>query len=145
MYPPPAPSSSGLSLDGFIGIFVILVILVIGAWLYQYMMRDQASMAYQKSLEVLRNNPDNPEIQARTLEAGRLYSKLTRNGQGVPTFDETAIRNDIDLAIAKRRTQPPKPSKSPADRLATLDGLLRDSLITESEHGEQRARILAEL
>ena len=109
------------------------------------MVRDQASIAYQNSLEVLKNNPDNPEIQARTLEAGRSYSKLTRNGNGVPTFDETAIRNDIDLAIAKRRTQPPKPAKSPADRLATLDGLLRDNLITETEHSEQRARILAEL
>ena len=145
MYPPQQPSPPGFSFDGFVSVFVLLVLLVIAAAVYQYFAKDQALADYNASLEALRRNPLDLSLQANTLEKGRRYSRLTRTSQGVPMFDESAIRNDIDLAIAKRPTSPQVASNNPANRLATLDNLFRDRLISEVEYNEQRARILAEL
>ena len=59
-----------------------------------------ARTAYESSLELLRENPTDPELRSKTLELGRHYSNLTRNRLGVTTYDELALKNDIDAACA---------------------------------------------
>jgi hypothetical protein len=127
-------------------IIVIVVIACIFTAIHSGNNRAAAKTAYQRSLALLRDDPDNAALRQRTLELGRAYSELTRKNDGVITFDEVALRNDIDAACAGAGTtaEPEQHAdgQSAHERLANLDQLRQSGMITDAEYSEQRKRIL---
>jgi len=55
---------------------------------------------YDFLLNELENHPNNPKIRRRCLEIGREYARMCREDGSETTFDELAIKNDIDAACA---------------------------------------------
>jgi hypothetical protein len=119
---------------------------------------QEAKKSYEASLTGLKSDPTNAELRQTTLEVGRKYSNLTRNGKGVALFDEVALMNDLNavaggtMAIA----QPPGPvtpraATTPSDggsveaRLERLSRLKERGLIDDAEFQEKRASILGDL
>jgi hypothetical protein len=135
-------------------VFVILAGLVVGLVLYVLIdhvdaknkQLVHAKAAYQASLAALTKEPTSPDLKQRTLALGRAYAGLTRDRKSATIFDEVALLNDIGAACAAATRQPPSPSPSSVEaRMAKLDELHADSLVTDEEYRVQRTRILQEL
>ena len=81
--------------------FVGLIALVIGGIAKLNRERAEAlaaaRMKYRTALDELKNDPTNPNLREATLESGRAYARLCRQGS-VAIFDEAALANDIDAA-----------------------------------------------
>lgn len=107
-----------------------------------------ASAAYRQSLDALKKAPANADLKEETLRLGRAYSNLTRNRQGVTTFDEVALMNDINAACAAAGTVTPRPAtgvEAIEARLRQLQDLRTKGLISEAEYEEKRASVVSEL
>ncbi len=61
---------------------------------------QDARIRYEKALSNLKANPSNADLREETLELGRRFSFLTRQGQGLTVFDEVALMNDINATSA---------------------------------------------
>jgi hypothetical protein len=114
--------------------------------------QSKAKAAYQSSLLALTNDPTDPGLRQTTLELGRAYSRLTRNGRGVSMFDEVALSNDINAAaggttaIATPKVpQPAAALPDVADRMATLARLKDQGLISDEEYATKRQSVLDEV
>ncbi len=59
-----------------------------------------AEKDHLESLNVLKQDPHNPDARERTLAKGRVYATRARSGAGVNLFDEVALMNDINAACA---------------------------------------------
>lgn len=136
----------------FIFVIVVVVILGIIIGIANADTTEKARQAYQNSLVELRNDPTNPEKRQQTLALGRAYSNLTRDQKGVTLFDEVALMNDINAACggAATLTQPAptiiaSSAMSVEARLARLQTLKDQSLITASEYEIKREQLLSEL
>src|SRR5436305_12048994 len=85
---------------------VVVVVFAVAIGLYFYNLNQVnkrlqlAFASYRQSLEVLKQQPNNPELRQKTLEWGRYYSNLTRDNKGVTIYDEVALANDINAACA---------------------------------------------
>jgi hypothetical protein len=122
----------------FIGVIVFVVVISIQK-------RNQTKQDYEAALDQYRGNPTDQRLRQSALEAGRLYSRNTANGYGNFSFDELAIRNDLD-SIAMAATRAPEPTKPSIEaRFQTLDSLLNRGIITETEYQNRRAAILDEV
>jgi hypothetical protein len=107
---------------------------------------EAAKRSYRESLERLKRDPHNPDLNAKTLALGRQYAKRVY-WRIRPT--EVSLLNDINAATvgagkasnsnSERQPQPVE------ERLANLDRLLSKELITEHEYHSRRQRILDEL
>lgn len=120
---------------------------------------QEAKTAYEASLAALKSDPTNAELRQATLELGRKYSNLTRNGKGVALFDEVALMNDLNaaaggtMAIAQPPGMPPtsrsagttSDGNSVEARLERLSRLKEKGLIDDTEFQEKRASILGDL
>nr|AUN37268.1 hypothetical protein [uncultured bacterium] len=107
---------------------------------------EQAENAYRRYLAMLKKDPANPELRERTLGAGRHYSNLTRNRQGVTVYDEVALSNDIGAACAAASTTTSiGRSDDLFERLKKLDKLKEHGFITDDEYSLRRKRILDEV
>jgi hypothetical protein len=105
--------------------------------------KGDAKKAYLESLEKLKRDPHNPDLRDAAIMMGRKYAS-----KGVIGFDETAITNDIQAAVARITLHAAgQAERKPTieDRLKRLDDLLGKQLITEQEHRTQRQKILDEL
>ncbi|MDY7092707.1 MAG: hypothetical protein SX243_07015 [Acidobacteriota bacterium] len=119
--------------------------------------KETAETAYKQSLTELKLDPTNAELREKTLDLGRKYSNLTRDGKGIAIFDEIALMNDLNAAAGGSMaladgppTQPPlrdqaPPRANPEARLKQLTSLKEKGLIEEEEFEERRAKILDEL
>jgi Short C-terminal domain len=134
-----------------IGVVVIGLLVSLG----KNQKADEAKKAYQASLTDLKSDPTNAGLRQATLELGRTYSNLTRNGRGVALFDEVALMNDLNaaaggtMAIA-HPTMPAVVSEaagagSVEARLEQLSRLKERGLIDDAEFRERRASILGDL
>lgn len=108
-----------------------------------------AEYAYEKHLERLKNEPNNPSLRQETLRLGRFYSNLTRSNQGVTVFDEVALLNDINAACAAaaspHRAKEGSGSQSIEERLEMLVLLRNRGLISMTEWAERRKEILKDV
>lgn len=140
--------------SGALGIIIVLLsFLVIGFLLYRKQSARNKKKAnifkrYQQSLARLRNNPNDAELKQNTITLGRTYSNLTRNKNGDIAFDEMALMNEINAACAN--TQPiqfqtavPKPTVQ--ERLAQLQQLKEQNLLSDNEFKARRQQILSEI
>jgi len=133
---------------------VIPVILIVAIYVFSGR-RDQnrrdevgaAQTAYYQALTALKAKPTDANLRQHALTAGRQYSNLTRNRQGVTVYDEMALMNDINAATAGATPAPatassPTAAKSVEDRLRNLEGLRTKGLISEQEYEARRQQIL---
>jgi hypothetical protein len=140
---------------------ILIGVVVIGllAGLGKNQAAAEAKKAYEVSLTDLKSDPTNAELRQATLELGRKYSNLTRNGKGVALFDEVALMNDLNaaaggtMAIAQpigramvHGAAAPDPSSGSVEaRLEQLTRLKEKGLIDDTEFQERRASILGDL
>lgn len=139
----------GLILLVAIGIFAA----VIGFYFYnlrQINQRLQHAFAnYRQSLELLKQQPNNPELRQKTLEWGRYYSSLTRDNKRVTVYDEVALANDMNAACAggihaanDTEATAIRPIEQRLDQLKTL---LDKGVISQQEYSERRTKLLNEI
>jgi hypothetical protein len=109
----------------------------------------KARIAYEEALGRLRAQPTDATFRQAALNAGRIYSNLSRESKGVTIFDEMALKNDLDAAAAGAPTvaalAPVAQATSVAERLRTLADLKTQGLITEEEYLARRKNILEEV
>jgi len=141
--------SSGWLIGALVVGAIALVVWLIAA---DSIARTKALEAYRASLGALRRSPNDSRLRERALAFGREYSNRCRNNNGVTTYDELKIKNDIDaitagaVAIATHAVTSTVPAApDPAARLAKLDALKSQGLVTDDEYTQSRARILAEI
>lgn len=143
--------------------FWIILIVALGVGLLVGLGKNQAAQeakkAYEESLSSLKSDPTNAELRQATLEKGRKYSNLTRNGKGVALFDEVALMNDLNAAaggtmaiaqspgpvVISRASATASGVESAEVRLDQLSRLKSKGLIDDAEFQEKRARILGDL
>ncbi len=95
-----------------------------------------AKSAYYRSIQELTDDPINAELRQRALYLGRAYSSLTREDESVTTYDELAIKNDLDAACAGAGNRPRQSERQPAfdydspatNQLGTLDRAAAEAL-----------------
>lgn len=105
----------------------------------------EARDAYDAALTAYKARPSDPNRRQLALEAGRHYSNVSRDKQGVTMFDEVALKNDLDAAGAGAAA----PSNGPpatdtAGRLRRLDELKAQGLVNEAEYEARRQKIIDE-
>ncbi len=133
-----------------------LVICVAGGLMLgfaKYKAIEDARKAYQASLAALTAQPGNSQKRKDTLELGRAYSNLTRDKKGVTIFDEIALMNDINAACGGTAavTGSPVPvvpaveTANVADRLAKLQALRDQNLISTAEYEAKRQKVIDEI
>ena len=105
-------------------------------------------------LEILRNNPTDPEMREKALSWGRRFAELTRQpvGSGVTVFDEVALSNDINAACAGASrangsavSRESVASNSIEERFERLKSLLDKGLISSDEYKEKRMKLLDDI
>ncbi|HEX4965145.1 MAG TPA: SHOCT domain-containing protein [Thermoanaerobaculia bacterium] len=113
---------------------------------------EEAFTGYKNALELLKQQPANPEFRQNALKWGRHYSNLTRDRKGVTLFDEVALSNDIGAASAGAGYFPQEEAvaiattaQSLEQRLDRLKALFDSGAIDEQEYRERRAKILDEV
>jgi len=84
-------------MDSFWIILIGIVVIGLLVGLGKGQKAEEAKKVYGASLTALKLDPTNAELRQVTLELGRKYSNLTRNGKGVALFDEVALMNDLNL------------------------------------------------
>jgi type II secretory pathway pseudopilin PulG len=139
---------------------IFLVILVVAAIVFamvqgaaQAKALENARKAYQASLATLTKQPGSAQLRQNTLALGRAYSNLTRDKKGVTLFDEVALMNDINAACGGAVTvTESRPSgaadtggSSIGDRLARLETLREQNLITPAEYESKRGQLINEI
>ena len=106
----------------------------------------QAQSAYETALAKLKENPNNPDLKGNALKTGRQYANLCRDKEGNTIFDEVALMNDINAACAAAQLNPPQTGQSDIEeRIKTLDRLLANGMIGQTEYQQRRKRILDSL
>jgi hypothetical protein len=143
--------SPNLKADDFFGLacglscVVIPALIIVGGLIAASnaeQVKKKAFEEYQKGLSRLRENPTNPEIRQEALRLGRVYSHLMRDAKGTTTFDEVAVKNDIDAACAGSvHVQ----NRSIEGRLAKLEQMRADGLIDGQEYQRRRQAIIDEI
>lgn len=103
---------------------------------------EAAQAAYQASLQQLKVAPNNADLKQKTLELGRAYSGLTRQGTGVTIYDEMALGNDISAATAGAMAVGAQPIEA---RLKKLSELKAQGMISEQEYAARREQILRDV
>jgi hypothetical protein len=110
----------------------------------------QAQQKYNESLSELKADPTNADLKQKTLELGRIYARLAREGGKETIFDEMALSNDINAVTAHvtpvpTKQEPQQHDKNVEQRLSDLSNLLDKGLISKEEYARKRSEILADL
>lgn len=114
---------------------------------------ENARKAYEASLTTLAGQQGNAQLRQNTLALGRAYSNLTRDKKGVTLFDEVALMNDISAACrgasatAESRTTATLDTdlSNIADRLAKLEALRNQNIITSQEYEFKRRQLIEKI
>lgn len=109
--------------SGFVGLFAIVLVIGIGLTVYK------VSMARQMAA---RSGMSTGEATAMTL--------LTDNG-----LEATYLASSLRQSAPGAPPVPPEVARSVAERLAELESLRTQGLVSASEYEERRAAILADL
>jgi hypothetical protein len=129
---------------GMIVTFAVAVLLLV---LIHFVARlGQVKKEYCDSLEQLKEDPENSDLQEKVLALGRQYaSRLRAVGLG-SVFNEVALRKDIRAATAEAESEVDAEAgnsqPSVKKRLAKLDGLRKKNLVTDAEYQQRRRKIL---
>ena len=101
---------------------------------------ESTKKAYQKHLDKLKLSPEDNKLYDSTFEAGRAYVDLARlrAGERTPEFTEAMLSNDLAHARQEVEREP----KATQQRLAELDSLMAEDLITQDEYKRLRQQIL---
>jgi hypothetical protein len=112
------------AMDGFVVLFVLVAVVGVGITIYKVAMaRDMAC----------KSGMDAGQATAMTL--------LTDDG-----LEATYLASNLRPTAAAPAPAPePAPARSVSDRLAELDGLLKQGQVTQAEYDERRAKILDSL
>jgi hypothetical protein len=147
-------------------LFILLVVMGVIA-LIRWLVQGQAQKAYLESLERLKCDPDNADLQQATLALGRNYAQVAEDVE----FNEQQLLNEIHAASAGNKSNhrsrtpqllagdvpavndlpsPPRPTpeaRQPAvaERLARLEQLRTEKSLSEQEYRAQRQKLLDEL
>jgi len=113
----------------------------------------KARHAYEDSLSALKLAPSDPDLKQQTLQLGRGYSQLTRDGKGIAIFDEVALMNDLSAVCAgAAAASSPSPTSSAPAREATIHTKLTElrqlhnaGLVSDHEYTTLRSELLARL
>jgi hypothetical protein len=149
-------------MDGCFSLIIVIVLVGIGIGIVvtssQRKALEAARLAYQSSLQQLTTDPSNTPLRQHTLQLGRKYAELARKAAGssksVTLFDEVALLNDINAACgaaAVSSSAQPAPTgassipSSIEDRLARLNSLRAQGLITEEDFNIKKASLLREI
>jgi hypothetical protein len=120
-----------------VGVFVAMVV-------YFYRAQTSCRNRYLQTLELLKQNPHDPELKTQALTFGRQYAQTVRST--VLAFDETAIMNDINAACAqagsKVRIVADANASATETRLSELERLRHKALISNEEYEERRRKII---
>jgi hypothetical protein len=120
-----------------VGVFVAMVV-------YYYQAQTSSRDRYLQTLELLKENPHDPDLKTQALAFGRQYAHSVRSTAFA--FDETAIMNDISAACAqagsKVRIVSDEKSSVTESRLIELERLREKSLITNEEYEARRRKII---
>jgi hypothetical protein len=81
---------------------IVVPLLVVG--IVMAIREDNAKQAYYKSLQKLKQHPNDPELREHTVQLGRKYAALSKDAKGRRKFDETALTNDLFAACARATT-----------------------------------------
>jgi hypothetical protein len=143
---------------GLLFLLIAAAVLGVGLGLTLYLINNQkvnkelqqAFASYRQSLELLKQQPNNPDLYQSALRWGRHYSNLTRDRSGVTLFDEMALANDLKAASAgagqfvtdAATTSGTQPLEQRLDRLKAL---LDSGAIDEQEYRDRRSRLLDEI
>jgi Short C-terminal domain len=84
---------------------IIFIIIVVGAIIIYGYAKEQAKNSkkknYRNALEMLKKDPNNPNMREKVLELGRIYAQSVKDKKGKnDQFGELALTNDINAAIA---------------------------------------------
>ena len=140
--------------DGFWIALIAMVVVRLPILLRQAQVAQKAKAAYDEGLSSLKRDPGNADLRQEILKLGRAYSNLTRNKRWVTPFSEAAVLNDINavcgslggpVAVAAAAPVDALPTVSIEERLAKLDSLKRNGLISEAEYDRKRAKLLDEV
>jgi hypothetical protein len=143
-------------------ILILGVIFGVGFWMvwaatvaHEAMLKakHEAQRAYEDSLSALKLAPSDPDLKQQTLQLGRGYSQLTRDGKGVALFDEVALMNDLSAvcAGASAASSPMPTSGGPAreaniqTKLTELRQLYNAGLVSNDEYTTLRSELLGRL
>lgn len=99
--------------------------------------RSGAELAYKDALAALEGNPGNPVLRKSALEKGREYAKFNIKYE-TGRFDEIALRNDIEAAVAGRSGPG---NGSQADEVRKLASLKKDGVISQEELDTIKSKI----
>lgn len=107
----------------------------------------EAEKDYQTSLKQLKKQPNDVDMRQATLQLGRRYASLAREGGKATLFDEVALMNDINAITGSVEKQALNQgeSKTVSERLKAIEELKDNGLITQQEYLERRTAILETL
>lgn len=142
-----------MSFNSIVIIIVIILAIIFGFYIYGLILQAQsiesAKCKYLESLAELKLNPTNADIKQETLELGRSYFNLARQGNGRTIFDEVALMNDINAASMsngghtdQQPTNLTASTKGIVERLNTLSQLKEKGLLDNIEYEKRRSEIL---
>ena len=107
----------------------------------------KAKKEYNDALDMLRKNTNNNELREYALACGRYYATLAANDKRT-MFDEVALMNDLNAIQATTAQPAPAPQENKGDvktRLANLESLYKEEIITKEEYETRRNQILSEV
>jgi Short C-terminal domain len=107
--------------------------------------KNQAWSDYSDSLESLKLNPSNAQLNQKALALGRDFRDAVESQFGNKTYPETYIMNDINAACAGISNPQSTNQESIETRLAKLNSLKEKGLINDQEFHEKRQQILTEI
>ena len=138
------------------GAFWIIIICfglpISAAGLYAYLWERrqkrlrEARNKYRAALGRLKQDPVNNDLRRNALTLGRQYIRLA-SLERRSTFNEVALMNDLN-AIQLTGTQAPDvqtDAETVKTRLATLESLFNEGVITKEEYETRRNEILSDL
>jgi len=126
-----------------LGVPVLIVVLYAFYWEQQQKAKRIARDNYINALEQLRQDPPNNELREAALDHGRRYARLAPKA-----FGEIQMMNDLNAIQQQYQTSLLEAQSTKGDvktRLANLESLYNQEVITKEEYETRRNQILSEL
>jgi len=103
----------------------------------------KAKQAFEESLAQLRKDPKNADLKREAQSLGEMYSKLSIDRDGRPSFDEEALKKAI-RAVCPQDFYSSPAEESLEEKLEQLARYRQKGLISEEEYRQKRSELVAE-